>query len=256
MIKIIALTETGKKTAGRILRVYPGAELLFKPKPFAEMVQNAFKQGDTLIMICATGIVVRTLAGVIQDKQTDPPVLVLDEAARFVIPLLSGHQGGANQLAQQLAGQLAAQCVITTANDYTKPVYMVGMGCEKGCPESELASLLENCLQQAGIGIDQVSSINSIELKAQEAGLIALAGTLEKPFNTWSVDQLKQVEAQMSTKSDYVYSVVGVYGVAEPSALIAAQTLGNEPAELILTKQKTAKATCAIARSYLGSPGA
>ena len=250
MIKIIALTETGKQTAKRLFSVYSDAELLFKPQPFAETVQNSFKQGDTLIMICATGIVVRTLAGVIQDKQSDPPVLVLDEVGQFVIPLLSGHQGGANQLAQELADQLGAQCVITTANAYTKPVYTVGMGCEKGCLESELASLLDSCLQQAGLSIKQVDSINSINIKADETGLIDLARSLYKPFQTWSVEQLRQVEAQMSEKSDYVFSVVGVYGVAEPAALYAAQTLSNQPAELVLSKQKTAKATCAIARSF------
>ena len=264
MIKIIALTEAGKHTGEQLKTHLPDAELLFKPKPFAEKVQAAFKQGDVLMMICATGIVVRTLAPVLQNKRDDPPVLVLDEAGKFVIPLLSGHQGGANKLAKEIAGFLGAQCVITTAKSYTesntnnntkndtKPVYTVGMGCEKDCPEAELARLLQDCLQKAHISFNQLESINSIALKAEEAGLLSLAKTLDKPFNTWTADQLAQVESQLSTRSDYVYSVVGAYGVAEPAALFGAQTLTGEPAELVLSKQKTAKATCAIARSFLG----
>ncbi len=250
MMKIVALTEAGKQTGERLLGFYADAKLLFKPKPFAETVQDAFRKGDTLIMICATGIVVRTLASVIQNKHDDPPVLVLDEAGQFVIPLLSGHEGGANQLAQDVAVCLGAQCVTTTAQSYTQAIYTVGMGCEKDCPESELASLLDSCLQQSGLSIGQIKSINSIDIKAHEPGLIALAKRLKIPFNTWSVGQLAQVESQMSTKSDYVFKVVGVYGVAEPAALVAAQSVTRQDAELVLCKQKTAKATCAIARSF------
>ena len=253
MINIVALTETGKKTAERLLVLYPDAKLLFKPKPFGKTIQQLFRQGDSLMMICATGIVVRSLASVIQNKQDDPPVLVLDEAGQFVIPLLSGHQGGANQLAHEVAAHLGAQCVITSAKSYIQPVYTVGMGCEKNCPESELSSLLDQCLQQAGLSMEHIESINSIDLKAQEAGLLGLAKTLNKPFNTWNTQQLAQVESQLSTKSDYVYGAVGAYGVAEPAALLAAQGLTHEPAELIVTKQKTAKATCAIARSFSSS---
>ena len=99
--------------------------------PFAERVQQAFRDGDALVMICATGIVVRTLAPVIVSKHSDPPVLVLDEAGRYVVPLLSGHEGGANELARQLAQLLGAELVITSASPYLQPVYCAGMGCER-----------------------------------------------------------------------------------------------------------------------------
>ncbi len=253
-IKIIALTDAGHCLASRLKERLDNndvtSEIWFKPKPFSEKVQSAFSDGDRLILICATGIAVRTLAPVIQSKHDDPPVLVLDEQGQFVIPLLSGHEGGANAWAEDIATILDAQLVITTAKPYLKPIYTVGMGCERHCPEEELNALLTQCLVQAGVTIDQVASINSIDIKSDELGLIELAKTLGKPYGTFDKQNLSSVEHLLSTKSDYVFEVVGVYGVAESAALYAAQEVTGDTAELILNKQKTSKATCAIAKSY------
>lgn len=249
-VKIIALTEAGQRLAQTLLSLMPEADLWFKPKPFAEKVQSAFMRGDALLMICATGIAVRSLAPVINNKHDDPPVLVLDEQGQFVIPLLSGHEGGANDWANNVAQLLQAQLVMTTANSYLKPVYTIGMGCERNCPEEELSTLLTDCLDRAGLRLEQINSINSIDIKADELGLIALAQSLEKPYQTFDKLALAEVESQLSTKSDYVFNTVGVYGVAESAALWAAQQSTKQTAELVLNKVKTTKATCAIARAY------
>ena len=84
---------------------------------FANALRQAFGQYDRLIVIGATGVTVRVLAPVLHDKLTDPAVVVLDEQGQFAISLLSGHLGGANQLARQLADILGGQAVITTATD-------------------------------------------------------------------------------------------------------------------------------------------
>ncbi|WP_415355668.1 cobalt-precorrin 5A hydrolase [Halioglobus sp. Uisw_031] len=249
-IKIVALTDAGLSLAKKLAAQLEGSELWFKPKPFAEKVQRAFSAGNGLILICATGIAVRTLAPVINSKSEDPPVLILDESGEFVIPLLSGHEGGANDWAASIAKLIGAQLVMTTANSYLKPIYAVGMGCERGCSQEDLAQLLDACLAQAGIDIKQVDSINSIDVKADEVGLLELAKNLNKPFQTFSVESLLVVENLLSTKSEYVFNTVGVYGVAESAALVAAMNVTNNNAELALVKQKTTKATCAIARSY------
>ena len=69
-------------------------------------------------------------------------------------------------------------------------------------------------------------------------------------FRTYSAHQLGGMEPLLSTRSDYVFETVGVYGVAESAALLAAQrAAGGEP-ELLVTKRKSARATCAIARAY------
>jgi cobalt-precorrin 5A hydrolase len=213
-------------------------------------VQDAFCLGERLILICATGIAVRTLAPVLQDKLTDPAVLVLDEMGQFVIPLLSGHEGGANNWAAEVALTLGAQLVMTTAKPYLKPIYSVGMGCERNCPAEHLAELLASGLEQVSLDMTQIQNINSIDIKADEVGLMTLSQNLSKPFNTYDAAALNTVDDLLSTRSDYVFSVVGVNGVAESAALYAAQQMTGEAAELVLVKQKTARATCAIARSY------
>ncbi|MFT6264693.1 MAG: cobalt-precorrin 5A hydrolase [Oleiphilaceae bacterium] len=250
MIRIISLTDAGKKLAQTLSKQLPQSSLWHKPSPFTEQVQSAFKQGDALVLICATGIAVRTLAPVLQSKYQDPPVLVLDECGDYVIPMLSGHEGGANEWGRQVADILDAQLVSTTAKPYLKPVYTIGMGCERDCPLADLQSLLFDCLQQANLKLDQVESINSIDIKADEVGLIELTKQFDKPFSTWNQKQLATEESLLSTKSDYIMSVVGVYGVAESAALHAARVVTGQAPELVLNKQKNSKATCAIARSF------
>ena len=190
MFYLFSLTDQGQELALRLqTRLQTRGvqtELHHKTKPFTDRVQQVFQQAeqkqDALIFICATGIVMRSLAPVLQDKYQDAPVLVLDEQGRFVIPFLSGHEGGANHLAAQIAELLQATPVITTANHYLNPVYTVGMGCERHCPRDELQGLLESCLQRAGLTMDQIQSINSIDIKADEVGLIELGKSLNKPF--------------------------------------------------------------------------
>ncbi len=84
-----------------------------------ELTAKLFETEDAILFISAAGIAVRSIANEIRSgsKQTDPAVLVLDEGGQFVIPILSGHLGGANALAQALAERLGSRAVITTATD-------------------------------------------------------------------------------------------------------------------------------------------
>lgn len=87
-------------------------------KTLTECVGEGFeKRVDAIIFFCATGIAVRTIAPFLRHKSVDPAVLVIDETGKFCISLLSGHAGGANELAERIGSLLGAVPVITTATD-------------------------------------------------------------------------------------------------------------------------------------------
>lgn len=109
------LTPQGKQLAEQLQAHFGGT---VEPKAdFAEAVRRAFADCDALVFVMATGIVVRTIAPLVQSKASDPAVLVLDQRGKHVISLLSGHLGGANAMAEQAAAYLGGEAVITTATD-------------------------------------------------------------------------------------------------------------------------------------------
>ena len=91
----------------------------FLPIGEPDFYGEQFRTMDALIFVGACGIAVRHVAPYIQDRKTDPAVLVVDELGKFVIPLLSGRISGANDLALSLANALGAMPVVTASKDVT-----------------------------------------------------------------------------------------------------------------------------------------
>ncbi|ENK0839380.1 cobalt-precorrin 5A hydrolase [Clostridium botulinum] len=84
---------------------------------FKKIVKKSFQDYDAIIFISSTGIAVRAIASFIQSKDKDPAVIVIDSVGRYVISLLSGHLGGANELTEKIAKTIGAEPIITTATD-------------------------------------------------------------------------------------------------------------------------------------------
>ena len=127
-IRMICFSRKGWETAEKLKTVLQEADTVLLDKKsrylkgsirenVSEWAEKAFRDSDALIFVGSCGIAVRSIAPHIRDKRTDPAVLVCDEAGCFVIPLLSGHLGGANDLAKRTARILGAVPVITTASD-------------------------------------------------------------------------------------------------------------------------------------------
>jgi cobalt-precorrin 5A hydrolase len=89
----------------------------FDPTELKSLITSLWKKFDGFVLIMATGIVVRMIAPLLESKESDPAVVVMDDAGRFAISLLSGHLGGANELAERCAFATGARPVITTATD-------------------------------------------------------------------------------------------------------------------------------------------
>lgn len=149
-IAVVAITRHGIALAGRVISALPGAQL-FAPEKFRGEAESAapgaahcysgkvgdqvpalFAAFDAIICVVSLGAVVRLIAPHLRNKESDPAVIVIDEAGKFTIPVLSGHCGGANELAGQLADVLGATAVLTTASDARQTLAVDLLGRELG----------------------------------------------------------------------------------------------------------------------------
>ena len=115
---VFYITDNGRKLAHRIQTLYPDSRIMkFTSAGAMHALPLLWNESQNIIFIMAAGIVVRSISALLKNKRTDPAVVVLDENGKFVISLLSGHIGGANALATDIADYLGASAVITTASD-------------------------------------------------------------------------------------------------------------------------------------------
>ena len=119
IIRICAFTHTGWELSDKIEYAFP--EHIFERRSsddiLSEWTQDSFDIKAPIIFVGAAGIAVRAVSSVLKDKLSDSPVIVIDEKGRHVIPILSGHVGGANELANKIAKRLNSEPIITTGTD-------------------------------------------------------------------------------------------------------------------------------------------
>lgn len=283
-------------------------------KPIADYVKEHFSK-DALIFIGAAGIAVRMIAPFIKHKLTDPCVLVLDELGQFVIPVLSGHIGGGNDLALSISSFLGSTPVITTATDINRlfavdsfavknnlvidnltlakeisaallekkavgicsefavtgrekaqipscltwvseestcplsyliqisakstaalsevatdhilhlipKAIVLGIGCRRGIRCEQIEQLVFPTLEKYEIDTRAVFQAATIDLKADEPGLIEFCRKYHWDLVTYSASQLSRIQGNF-TGSDFVKSITGVDNVCERAALAGAGT--------------------------------
>jgi cobalt-precorrin 5A hydrolase len=343
------LTPNGSQLADKIHQNLPDVCVYASPKIAAETtgyltfqnlsesIKQKFRQHSGHIFIMSTGIVVRVIAPLIKHKTEDPAVVVVDDGGHHAISLLSGHLGGANELARQIAGILGAKPVITTATDvnqlpaidvlakekrlfienpaaiktvnmailkgekihvhdpfnYLKesisnselrsfsgssenlkednqtpgtdmvpgifiddlrvdlpsqvlvlrpPSLVAGIGCNRNTATDEIKALLQDVLAAANLSLASLKCLASIDVKADEGGLITLGDDLDLPLVFFKRQELNQVK-NIENPSKVVEKHVGVKSVCEAAAILA-----SGDGTLIVPKQSTPNVTVAIAR--------
>jgi cobalamin biosynthesis protein CbiG len=242
-VAIVAITEEGKKTAQALAISIKDSQVYFLSEPHAlrRTVEKVFDQYEGLIFIMALGIVIRVIAPFIKSKHTDPAVVVVDENRRFAISALSGHEGGANRLASQVATLLRAESVITTASETMKRL-IVGVGCRKGTSQEEILEAIDQALKKGKCSREDIRCVATIDLKGGEPGLREACINLGLPLKIVSTDQIKRFNGPYQ-RSSFVKKKIGVEGVSEPCAL-----LGGRRTQLIVPKLKRGRVCVAIAR--------
>jgi len=242
-VAIIAITEEGNKTAQELAVSFEESQVysLSGPNVLRRTVEKIFDRYEGLIFIMALGIVVRVIAPYLKNKYVDPAVVVVDESRRFAISALSGHEGGANQLALQVASILGAEPVITTASE-AKNRLIIGVGCRKGTSQEEILEAIGQALKEGECSIDEIRCLATIDLKGNEPGLKEACLTLGIPLRTVPFDLIKRFNGSYQ-RSAFVKEKIGVEGVSEPCALLAGRRT-----KLIVPKVKTRRVCVAIAR--------
>ncbi|MCI6121120.1 cobalt-precorrin 5A hydrolase [Blautia obeum] len=294
----------------------------------SDWTRQQFESQDALIFIGATGIAVRAIAPYVRSKQKDPAVLVIDEMGIHCIPLLSGHIGGANELALLVSEKIQALPVITTATDinqkwavdvfavknglqiqdmkrakrisadilketpvlidfqgneknvegklprglvlwnpiedqgknepdisvgiYRNPawsqtlylipkVVVAGIGCRRHTEAEQIELAVTNVLRQNHIWPESIWQAASIDIKANEPGILEYCLAHRLQFQVYSSKELQEVKGDF-TSSGFVERVTGVDNVCERSALCA-----SESGQLIVKKQAGNGVTVALA---------
>ena len=161
IIRAIAFTEKGQSWSEALgLPVERGVPVM----PWA---RECFASGDALLFIGACGIAVRAIAPLVRDKTADPAVLVMDEAGRHVIPLLSGHIGGANALAMEIARRTGAEPVITTATDL------------RGVPAVDTWAVNNGCAIENPA---EIKAVSAAALAGKQVGVAITERNIRPPF--------------------------------------------------------------------------
>ena len=313
-IALFAYSRQGCRTARAVMSLFSEDEIRahtmerFEEKGFDSIRRPAkpfygelFAWADALVFIGSCGIAVREIAPHVRDKRTDPAVICIDELGYFVIPLLSGHIGGANEMALKIAAKLNATPVITTATDINNrfsvdawatkngfaidnihrakivsaailerdiPLYCdfsittnlpsgvvlgdggelgiyiscrkrtpfeqtlrlipkvlhVGIGCRRGTSDAVIREAVNTVLDQNELDHRAIKCVTSIDLKADEEGLLKYCEDNGLTPIFYSSAELLEVPGEF-TPSAFVQSVTGVDNVCERASLKGADKL-------------------------------
>jgi cobalt-precorrin 5A hydrolase len=252
MTAVVTLSEDGARI-GTFLResiesvdlyVHKQVNAPTNSRTFSSIIRltaELFNSYRGIVYIAPCGVAVRAIAPCIDKKTVDPAVVCVDVCGRYAISLLSGHEGGANDLAILISNLLGAEPVITTTTEARKNV-ILGIGCRKNVKASEIISAITSAISEAGVELNQVRLLASADIKMTEEGLIQAAAALGLNLVFIISEEIRK-SAREFNKSLFVQENVGLPAVAEPCALLAGRRT-----TLILGKKVFNGVTVAVAK--------
>lgn len=240
-IAIITINQDGEKLAAKLKAGFNQAQVFNLRGAIKSKVKTIFDEYDGLIFIAALGIIVRLVGPLAKSKLSDPAVVAIDSQGRFVISVLSGHEGGANQLAFSAAACVNAVPVVTTATEARKKL-IIGIGTRKGVSQAEVKQAIASVLKKNNIKLNDIRLAATIDLKKNETGLLKACADLGLPLVFITEENIRN-SALCVSKSEVVKRHLGLDGVCEPCALLAGRRT-----RLIISKQILNNVTLAIAR--------
>jgi len=312
-IALIAFTDKGMELTKMLAASLGGEAERARDGGLAAWTEEHFPKNAALVYVGAVGIAVRAIAPRIRNKAEDPAVVCVDETGRWAVPILSGHLGGANELAERIAALTGGEAVVTTATDvnglfavdlwakkqgmavlqrerikavsakllrgetvtiesgspirgeppagvlagadgdvlvsYRRAetaalqlvprVLTLGVGCRRGTEEAQLEEVFAAFCAERGIVPQAIKAAASIDLKADEDGLLRFCEAHGWPIRFYTADELSAAPGKFSA-SAFVEKRVGVDNVCERAAVLPEK-------ELIEKKYAHAGVTFALA---------
>ncbi|KJR43093.1 Cobalamin (vitamin B12) biosynthesis CobK/CbiJ, precorrin-6x reductase [Candidatus Magnetoovum chiemensis] len=191
-------------------------------RKLSECAASIFSKYRGLIFIMSLGIVNRVIAPHLKSKYTDPAVVTIDEKNRYAISTLSGHEGGANELTYRISSITQAEPVITTATEANK-IYVCAIGARKGVSKDDVIAAINYACNAAAISQKDLRCIATAWAKKDETGILEASkelGLYLLVFSKKAIDYYYSANP-CAERSKRVYDAIGVYGVAEPCALLS-----------------------------------
>jgi cobalt-precorrin 5A hydrolase len=216
----------------------PGADIFTS---VMDLTVRLFPACEGLVYVLPCGVAVRAVAPHLQSKKSDPAVVVVDVGGRHAVSLLSGHEGGANRLALEVANVIGAEPVISTTTEALKTL-IAGIGCRRGVDADAVKAAVHEALERVSADLEDVRFMASADIKADEAGLLQAAQELGVPLRFIPSDQIRNT-CKSFERSEFVQEKVGLPAVAEPVALLAGRRT-----RLLLPKTIFGAVTVALAR--------
>jgi cobalt-precorrin 5A hydrolase len=226
-VSVLAITKNGINIGEKLKELFPNWDIFVPSKlsnenksitwysePTSNKIIELFKNSNALICLFSLGAVIRLIAPYLKDKKTDPAVIVIDDKTNFVISVLSGHIGGANELTQEISEKLNALPVITTAADVNKTIAVDLVGREFGWKIDDETT---------------VTKISAHMVNAEQIGIFQQTGNKkwykELPKNVTIYNSLEELKKSNSKAHLIISDIIIDNELAQKSVIYRPQSL-------------------------------